>query len=132
MFNKKRPIKILKKRVYFMVKRNGTYQVQINENMRGGDGSVSIEHLLTPEELYDKGRLYARIILEPGCSIGNHIHEGEMESYYIVSGEADVSDNGELVALSSGDSVLTKSGEEHSIKNTGTVTLELIALILYK
>ena len=115
-----------------MVKRSGSYQVQVNENMRGGDGSVSIEHLLTPDELYNKGRLYARIVLEPGCSIGNHIHEGEMESYYIVSGEAEVSDNGDLVNLYSGDSVLTLSGEEHSIKNIGTVTLQLLALILFK
>jgi len=115
-----------------MVKRKGSYTVQKNENMRGGDGIILIEHLLTPEELYEKGRLYAKIILEPGCSIGQHVHEGEMESYYIVSGEAEVSDNGELVTLNAGDSVLTPSGEGHSIKNVGNSTLEVLALILYK
>jgi len=115
-----------------MVKRKTSYTVQKNENMRGGDGVVTIEHLLTPDELYEKGRLYARIILEPGCSIGHHIHEGEMESYHILTGEAEVDDNGELVAVNAGDTVLTKSGEGHSIKNVGSTTLELIAIILYK
>jgi len=115
-----------------MVKRKETYTVQENENMRGGDGIVTIEHLLTSDELYEKGRLYARIILEPGCSIGHHIHEGEMESYHILTGEAEVDDNGELVTVNAGDTVLTKSGEGHSIKNIGDSTLELIALILYK
>ena len=115
-----------------MVKRNGSYEVAKNENMRGGEGVVIIEHLLTPDELYEKGRLYAKIVLEPGCSIGMHVHEGEMESYYIVRGEAEVCDNGDLVSVYPGDCVLTRSGEEHSIKCAGSETLELIALILYK
>ncbi|MCL2820771.1 MAG: cupin domain-containing protein [Oscillospiraceae bacterium] len=115
-----------------MIKRKADYTVQENENMRGGDGLVTIEHLLTPEEMYEKGRLYAKITLEPGCSIGHHVHEGEMESYYIISGEAEVSDNGEIVTVNAGDSVLTKNNEGHSIKNTGTSPLEFMALILYK
>ena len=115
-----------------MIKRNADYTVQQTENMRGGDGTIVIQHLLTPDELYEKGRLYARLVIEPGCSIGYHVHEGEMESYYILSGEAEVSDNGELVTVNAGESVYTRSGEGHSIKNAGTVTLELIALILFK
>ena len=115
-----------------MVKRSGSYSVQENENMRGGEGVVVIEHLLTPEELYEKGRLYARISLKPGASIGYHVHEGEMESFYIVKGEAEISDNGEVVVLSAGDSILTKSGEGHSVKSVGNDTLEMLALIIYK
>ena len=115
-----------------MVKRKADYTVQRNENMRGGDGHVVIENLLTSGEMYEKGRLYAKITLEPGCSIGHHIHEGEMESYYIITGKAEVSDNGEIVTVNAGDSVLTKSGESHSIKNSGNSPLEFMALILYK
>ena len=115
-----------------MIKRRENYTVQKNESMRGGDGVVVIEQLLTADELYEKGRLFARIILEPGCSIGHHVHEGEMESYHIIAGEAEVNDNGEVVRVNAGDTVLTKSGEGHSIKNTGNTTLEFIALILHK
>jgi len=115
-----------------MIKRNSDYTAQKNENMRGGEGVVVIEHILTAEELYEKGRLYARVTLEPGCSIGSHIHEGEMESYYIINGKAEVSDNGELVTVNAGDSVLTRHGEEHSIKNIGENALSFIALIIYK
>ena len=115
-----------------MIKRKASYTVDNKEKMRGGDGVVTIEHLLTPEELYDKGRLFARFTMEPGCSIGDHVHEGEMESFYIIRGEAEVSNNGETVIVSAGDTTLTQSGEIHSIKNTGNATLELIALILYK
>ena len=115
-----------------MIKRKTDYSAQQNENMRGGEGVVLIEHLLTPEELYNKGRLYARLTLEPGCSIGYHIHEGEMESFYVVSGEAEVSDNGAATNASAGDTILTRSGEGHSVKSVGANTLIMTALILYK
>ena len=114
-----------------MIKRKSSYPVQKNEYMRGGDGVTVIEHLLSPDELYDKGRLYAKLTLDTGCSIGYHIHEGEMESFYIVCGEAEVSDNGEIARVSAGDTVLTKNGDGHSIKNVGTETLEFIAQIIY-
>ena len=115
-----------------MIKRKASYDLQKNENMRGGEGVVVIEHLLTPDEMYDKGRLYAKLILEPGCSIGNHVHDGEMESFYIIRGEAEILDNTETVLVSAGDTVLTRSGEGHYVKNVGNETLEIIALILFK
>jgi len=115
-----------------MVKRKSSYPVQHNERMRGGDGVAVVESLLTPAELYEKGRLFAKITLKPGSSIGYHVHEGEMESFYIISGEAEFLDKGKIIKLSPGDTTLTESGEGHSIKSTGDTPLELIALILFK
>ena len=115
-----------------MIKRNGSYPVQRNEKMRGGEGVVTIEHLLSPEEMYEKGRLFAKLTLGPGSSAGFHVHEGEMESFFIVSGEAEFVDNDQVVTLKAGDTALTSSGEGHSLKNSGDGDLEVIALILYK
>jgi mannose-6-phosphate isomerase-like protein (cupin superfamily) len=115
-----------------MVKRNASYEVLRRERMRDGDGVVVIENLLTPAQLYDKGRLFAKLSLEPGSSIGYHVHEGEMESFYIIGGEAEYNDNGQTVTLLPGDTALTQSGEGHSIKSIGNTPLELLALILIK
>jgi mannose-6-phosphate isomerase-like protein (cupin superfamily) len=115
-----------------MVTKKASHPVQRNEKMRGGEGVTVVENLLTPAELYEKGRLFAKITLQPGSSIGYHVHEGEMEAYYIVSGEAEFLDKDEVVLLSPGDSTWTQSGEGHSIKCAGDNPLELIALILYK
>ena len=115
-----------------MIRKKLTYQTKYNEKMRGGEGVAVIEELLTPSELYDKGRLFAKITLGPGCSIGHHIHEGEMEVFFIVSGQAELSDNGETVTLAPGDTALTQSGEEHSVKCVGDTPLEMVALILFK
>ena len=114
-----------------MVKRKSSYEVQIAENLRGGDGSVKMDHLLNKEELNNKGRLYAKLTLEPGCSVGFHIHENEMESYTILSGEAEYDDNGEAVKLYPGDTTHTAPGEGHAIKNSGNIPLEFNALILF-
>jgi len=115
-----------------MVKRKGSYPVMERENMRGGEGVVKIEELLTTAEIYDNGRLYGKITLEPGASIGAHVHEGEMEGFYIICGEAELYDNGEIVRLFPGDTSLNISGEEHALKNVGDTTLEVIALVLNK
>ena len=115
-----------------MVKRAGSYEVLHNEKMRGGDGVVDVDMLLTPEELYNKGRLFAKMTLKTGSSIGYHIHEGEMETFYIMSGKAEFTDNSEVLTLLPGDTALTTSGEGHSIKSIGETPLELIATIIMK
>ena len=114
-----------------MIKKNSSYETQINENMRGGEGSVKIEHLLTSDELNNKGRLFAKITIEPGSSAGFHVHENEMESYHIISGEAEYDDNGETVMLYPGDTTHTPAGEGHAVKCVGNEPLVLIALILF-
>ena len=114
-----------------MVRKNHTYPVKENLHMRGGEGTVVVETLLTPDEMYQKGRLFARITLQPGCSIGTHLHDGEMESFYVARGTAELDDNGVLVPISAGDTTLTPSGQRHSVRNTGDEPVELIALILF-
>jgi len=115
-----------------MIMRSAGYPVELKEKMRGGEGVVTSEEFLTPAELYDKGRLYGKLTLPPGASIGVHVHEGEMESFFVISGKAEYLDDSESTILLPGDTTLTQSGERHSLKNIGDTPLEVIALILYK
>jgi len=113
-----------------MIKKSSELTVAINDNMRGGDGSVIIRHIADKSELYGKGRLYARLLIKPGCSIGYHIHENETEIFHILSGTAVYNDNGTRTELAPGDTAITPSGQGHSIANRGNEDLELIALII--
>jgi quercetin dioxygenase-like cupin family protein len=115
-----------------MIRRGEDQKITQNTNMRGGDGTVTITAMLNPDELYGKGRLFSRITLEPGCSIGYHVHENEMEAFYVLTGVGDYNDNGQETRIAPGDSTLTLSGEGHSVANNGDDTLELVALIVYK
>jgi len=106
--------------------------VEEKENHMGGEGHLAIRHILTsPDELLNKGRAFAHSTLEPGASIGYHIHEGESEIYYIYSGEGEINDNGTTIPVKPGDAIVTPNGHGHGIRNTGEEALHFIALILY-
>ena len=102
-----------------------------NEKMRGGNGTVEITSFATPEELNNKGRLFANITLNPGCSIGFHVHENESELFYVMKGDVLYNDNGTECVLGAGDVMVCPAGTGHSIKNESDEDVELIALIVY-
>lgn len=98
-----------------------------------GKGEITVRNLLKgPEELYQKGRVFAHTTVYPGAGLGYHIHENESETYYILSGHGLFNDNGTMVEVFAGDVTFTGSGEGHSIEAIGEEPVEMIALILYK
>ena len=113
-----------------MIKRNGNYEQIIKKEMRGGSGEVLIEKYWDPEtELNANNRLFAKLILKPGASIGFHKHENEEEVFVILKGVAEADDNGTVSTLYPGDTILTGNGAGHSIKSIGEDTLEVLAVI---
>ena len=92
------------------------------EHMCEGNGHVIIKELLDEKQLNGKCGLYAEVTLEPGCSLGFHMHYGESETYYILTGE------GEYVKA--GDITFTPDGRGHGLANTGNTDLVFMALII--
>ena len=116
-----------------MIRYSEECKVEYREHMRDGDGTVKLTHFINaPEELNSKGRLFARITLEPGCSIGYHVHEHDSELFHILKGVAEYSDNGEIKTVKAGDVTICGVGQGHSIANKGTETVEIIAVVLYE
>ena len=116
-----------------MVRRSAETRVHVREHAFEGKGSITVRDLLRgPEEMYEKGRVFAHTTLQPGCSIGYHVHENESDTYYILSGTAAFDDNGEKTTVHAGDVTFTPCGQGHGIENCGDEPLELIALILYR
>jgi mannose-6-phosphate isomerase-like protein (cupin superfamily) len=114
-----------------MYKQANDFNEEIRHEVRGGTGDVSFQHIYAKgSELNENMRLFARLVLEEGCSIGYHVHENEAEIYYILSGTAETDDNGVKRILKPGDSTMTRSGEGHSIKALGPGKLEFIATIV--
>jgi len=70
-------------------------------------------------------------VLPVGASVGEHAHEGEFEVYYVLSGEAEVLDDGTPVRLGAGDMHMCQSGHRHALRNAGKTDLEMIMLILF-
>lgn len=115
-----------------MIKKASECPVKINEQMKGGDGSVKLTNFISdPAELQNKGRLFSLITLEPGCGIGYHVHEDESELFYIVKGSAIYNDNGTESVVNVGDVMICAPGEGHCIACRGDETCELVAVIVY-
>ena len=114
-----------------MIRKTEDCKTVYNEKMRGGNGVVEITHFATPEELNNKGRLFAKITLNPGCGIGFHIHENESELFYVMKGNALYNDNGTQVPVSAGDVMVCPAGTGHAISNNGEEVAEVCAVILH-
>ena len=115
-----------------MIRRADECKAEYREHMRDGDGTVMLTSFISgPEELNDKGRLFSKITLEPGCSIGFHIHEKDSELFYILKGNAEYNDNGTIVPVSAGDVTICPTGTGHGIANRTDETVELVAVIVY-
>lgn len=113
-----------------MIKRSLDMEEELREQMRGGKGAVKITHVFQANELQGACRLLAKITLEPGCSIGKHLHQNEEEIFYIMRGTALIDDDGTEAVLHAGDAVVTGGGGFHAVENSGSETLEMMAVIL--
>ena len=103
-----------------MIRKAQECAIEYREHMRDGDGTVQI-----------KGRLFAKITLNPGCSIGYHLHDKDAELFYIIKGTAEYNDNGVIRTVTAGDVTVCPTGESHGIANKTDEVVELVAVIVY-
>ncbi|MCL2380363.1 MAG: cupin domain-containing protein [Treponema sp.] len=113
-----------------MIKRQSGIRREAMEKARGGVGVAIFDHILEKTEMRANCRMFTRIILEPGASIGYHQHNDEEDTYYILTGIATVNDNGQTRTVYPGEVVFCASGESHSIANDGQEPLEFVSIIM--
>ncbi len=112
--------------------KEGERKVETVERAHGGAGYILKENLIDEEDMLGAIRLYSKITIPPYCEFGHHEHEGEEETYYILSGEGMYEDDGKAMPAEPGDVFVCKDGHSHGIKNTGEENLVFIALIILK
>ena len=98
-----------------------------------GSGEITVRSLLSgPEEMNGKGRVFGHTTVYPGSEIGYHVHKGDAETYYILSGRGRYNDNGTITEIGAGDVAYCAPGEGHGLACIGDEPVEMIALILYE
>lgn len=100
------------------------------EKRAGGLGTIHIERLLTPPEMGNHVKMYAKVTIDVASSIGFHAHNGDGESYYVIQGNALYRDNEKSYPLHVGDVTFTPDGSSHGIENIGNEPLVIMALII--
>lgn len=75
--------------------------------------------------LVEKDYRFRRVILNPGKTIYEHVHQKRMESWTILKGVGRFTIDGEAKDYSAGDTVTARIGMRHQISNIGEIPLAL-------
>lgn len=115
-----------------MIRKHEDMKITTKPSPFNGTGNITVRDILeNPEEMYQKGRVFCHTTVHAGSGLGYHVHHGESETYYILSGHGTFNDNGVLAPVGPGDILFTGDGTGHSIEATEGEDIEMIALILY-
>lgn len=98
--------------------------------MRGGRGTVELDHWFKPEHFGAKVRLCTRMTLPPGASVGNHTHDAEDEVYIVLAGSGRILEADKWRDIHTGDAILTGKGGSHSVENNTDEPLVIAAIIM--
>lgn len=116
-----------------MVRKNEEKEVVRKPAPFNGTGEITVRSLLNGDgEMSHKGRVFAHTTVYPGSAIGYHVHQGDSETYYILSGTGRYNDDGVITTVTAGDVTYTAPGHGHGIEAVGDEPVEMIALILYE
>ena len=99
------------------------------EECHGGAGAVTCREIMGDYDKASPGFKYVHEdILEPGVSIGEHLHQGDEEIYWVLEGEGTFTLDGETFRVSAGDVCLTRDGQRHSLVNSGSSPMRLLVV----
>lgn len=113
-----------------MIKRANEMKCLEVKNLKGGDGTVLLRHILDKEQMDGKANMCAVVTLKKGCGLGVHSHNPDAEIYYVLDGRLTVTDNGETKYLEAGDVMYTAHGDSHSARNDEEKDLKMLAIVL--
>lgn len=101
------------------------------ENCHEGVGKLALHLVLDGKEQTDVTFMHDDI-LEPGATIGEHLHDGSAEIYYVVDGKGTMIVDGKEYPIGSGDVSWCNSGHSHGIKNSTESPMHMIVVGLRK
>lgn len=86
---------------------------------------VQMKKLLTPAD--NELANVSQVRVPPGSEVGRHVHATQVETVYILKGQGLLTIGDRSTAMTPGSLVAIPSGCEHSLSNSGSEPIELIA-----
>ena len=87
------------------------------------------EKALQAKMFWDGNTRILHGVLEPGASIGEHVHEENCEVIFILQGQGTIIDDGVSSQIQAGDCTYCPKGHSHSLVNSGTTDLVFYAAV---
>lgn len=94
--------------------------------MAGGKGAVQYRRAIPPSVFAGPWAYTDQLLVPPGASIGQQIHRGVAEVYYVMSGAGSVTVGRETADIREGDAIPVQLNEVHSFANNGSAPLEML------
>ena len=113
-----------------MIRRKEECTYEVVKAMRDGPGEVAKTSFASKEEMLGNARMFANLHFEPGCGIGKHDHNDEIEIFYVDKGELTYYEDDQEYIIKQGDIAILESGHSHSVINKSNQPADLIAIIL--
>jgi mannose-6-phosphate isomerase-like protein (cupin superfamily) len=104
-----------------------TLKREVTKNPKTGD--IVKDVLIDPAVFGGANKLFAQITLKPGDAVPVHQHVGNNETYYLLQGEGEYTDEDKKLPVKAGMVTFCADGGTHGLKNTGKENLVFIALI---
>lgn len=100
-----------------------TMETTVLPRFKGG------EKEMTARMFWDGTNRIFRGLLEPGASIGEHVHDVNCEMLFVIEGEGTLIDDGVPSPISKGMCAYCPKGHTHSLVNTSDGPLEFYAAV---
>lgn len=84
--------------------------------------------MIGPENGGCKNMTFGVVSFPPGSNPGTHVHPGEEEIIYVISGRGETKVGEKIYPLEPGVTVFTEPGGEHGVKTIGNEALVLISV----
>jgi mannose-6-phosphate isomerase-like protein (cupin superfamily) len=94
----------------------------------GGEGELYWKRLVTGGHMHGAWESFEYARIEPGGSVGTHLHSRTEEVYVVIAGEGVLTVDGEQTVMRAGDAVVTPLNSAHAFKNTGPGPLEFLVI----
>lgn len=94
--------------------------------MFGGKGAVQYRRAIGPTVYAGPWAYTDHLVIPPGASVGQQIHRGVAEIYYVLHGSGSATVGSESAAIREGDALPVQLNEVHAFQNDGTAPLELL------
>lgn len=111
-----------------MIRRQEQVEAQAFEQCHEGVGTLLCRSMLMDGDSQYGVMFFHHDHIPAGVSIGEHLHQGSEEIYYLLSGNCTLWYDGRSIPMKSGDFSIVQDGHTHGIVNSGDCTAELIVV----
>ena len=109
-----------------MLRRQSEMETQVLVNCHEGTGNVHCRTVLRAADSELGIRFMHDDVIEPGASIGEHLHRDEEEVYFVVEGHGTMILDGQRFGIGPGDVSLVGRGHSHGLENSPDGPMRLV------